>query len=78
MKYETKVGLFTSLLMSLVMSLFFSGFFTFLAFGPTLEWLTTWARGIVIGWPLGFVIASLLGRPIRGLAMRFAGMPDNG
>ncbi len=75
MKHQTKIGLLTVLLMSLTMSLFFSGFFTFLVFGPSMEWLSSWARGLAIGWPLGFVIASLLGNPIRMFATRLAGPP---
>ena len=58
------------ILLSGFMALFFAGFFPLLALGFTKEWLMTWASGIVIGWPLGFVIVSLIERPLMRLAKR--------
>lgn len=75
MKTETRIALFTGLLMSFVMSLFFSGFFTFLALGPGTAWLMAWAKGLIIGWPLGFLLAWLAGPGIRRLAYRLAQRP---
>ena len=55
--------------------LLIAGLFTFLAFGLTPEWLLSWARGFAIGWPTGFVIAILIGRPVRMIALRLSGIP---
>lgn len=75
MKTETRVALFTGLSMSLGMSLFFSGFFTFLALGPGTAWLIAWARGLVIGWTLGFLLAWLTSPGIRRLAQHLPKRP---
>jgi Protein of unknown function (DUF2798) len=65
-----------SLMMSFAMSLFFSGLFTYLALGGTPLWLSAWGRGIVLGWPLGFMLAMLIGRPVRSIALRLLGAGD--
>ena len=72
---QIKINLLIALLMSFAMSAFFSGFFTYLAFGPTPQWLASWARGFAIGWPLGFLIAVAIGKPVRTIALRLSGVP---
>ncbi|MBO3761071.1 DUF2798 domain-containing protein [Ciceribacter sp. L1K22] len=71
---QIKVALLTSLMMSFAMSLFFSGFFTYRAFGFGADWLWAWGRGIAIGWPIGFLIATAIGGPVRMIALRLAGV----
>jgi hypothetical protein len=73
-----KLAVLTALMMSFVMSLFFAGLFTFVALGPTPEWLTAWAKGLGLGWPLGFALAMLIGQPVRALALRLSGGPGKG
>jgi len=58
------------ILLSGLMATIFSGFIPFLALGFTTEWLWAWASGILIGWPLGFLIVSLVNRPLMRLAVR--------
>lgn len=72
---QLKINLMIALLMSFAMSTFFAGFFTYLAFGPTPQWLASWARGFAIGWPLGFLIAVAIGKPVRTIALRLSGVP---
>lgn len=76
MTTQTRINLMIALLMSFAMSAFFSGFFTYLAFGPTPQWLASWVRGFAIGWPLGFLIAVAIGRPVRSIALRLSGVPS--
>lgn len=57
------------ILLSGLMATIFAGLMPFLALGFTAEWLRAWATGIVIGWPLGFAIVSLVRRPLMRLAM---------
>ena len=58
------------ILLSGFMATIFAGFIPFLALGFTTEWLNAWATGILIGWPLGFCIVSLVNRPLMRLAVR--------
>jgi len=58
------------ILLSGLMAFIFAGFIPFLALGFSAAWLKAWGTGIVIGWPLGFGIVSLVNRPIMRLAVR--------
>lgn len=73
-----KLAVLTALMMSFAMSLFFSGLFTFLAFGGTARFLWAWAQSFALGWPLGFGLAMLIGRPVRVLALRLSGTDGRG
>ncbi|WP_165826182.1 DUF2798 domain-containing protein [Rhizobium wuzhouense] len=75
MSSSFKFGVLTALIMSFAMSLFFSGLFTFLALGGAPDFLSAWAGSFAIGWPLGFVLAMLIGKPVRAIAQRLAGLP---
>ena len=57
------------ILLSGVMSVFFAGFFPLLALGFTSEWLAAWGIGILIGWPLGFAVVSLVNKPVMKAAV---------
>ena len=52
------------------MATIFAGFKPFLTPGFTVGWLKAWAFGIVIRWPLGFGIVSLVNLPLMRLAAR--------
>ena len=58
------------ILLSGFMATIFAGIIPFLALGFTIEWLKAWASGILIGWPLGFGIVSLVNQPLMQLAIR--------
>lgn len=73
-----KFAVLMALMMSFVMSLFFSGLFTFLALGGTPRFLPAWGGSFALGWPLGFVLAMLIGRPLRAIAQRLSGLPARG
>lgn len=66
---EKRTQLVFGILLSGFMAVIFSGFIPFLSLGPTREWLYAWMTGILIGWPLGFTIVSLVNRPLMRLAV---------
>lgn len=67
---EKRTQLVFGILLSGFMATIFAGFIPFLALGFTTEWLKAWISGIVIGWPLGFAIVSLVNRPLMRIAVR--------
>lgn len=76
MSYQLKFGIAVALMMSFAMSLFFSGLFSYLALGGTPAFLPAWGRGFALGWPLGFCVAMLIGVPVRMIAEKLVGHPD--
>ena len=62
-------GLVFGILLSGLMSVFFAGLFPLLALGLTSEWLAAWGIGILIGWPLGFAVVSLVNKPVMKMAV---------
>lgn len=70
MHTQLKITILTGAIMSLALSLLLSGFFTWLQLGFTSIWLKAWALGFAFGWPLAFGLATLIGKPARGLAVR--------
>lgn len=73
MANSSRVQLVFGILLSGFMAIIFSGFIPFLSLGFTTEWLHAWITGILIGWPLGFVIVSLVNRPLMRLAVLLTG-----
>ncbi len=71
---ETKIQIATAIMMSCVMSALLSGFFTWLNLGFTSRWLTAWAGGFAMGWPLALAMVLVIGKPIRRIAVRLAGL----
>jgi len=67
---DKRTQLVFGILLSGFMAIIFAGCIPFLALGFTVEWLKAWTTGIVIGWPLGFGIVSLVNRPLMRLAIR--------
>ena len=67
---ERRAQILFGVLLSGTMATIFAGFIPFLSLGPTTEWLKAWATGVLIGWPLGFGIVSLINRPLMRLAIR--------
>ncbi len=52
------------------MATIFAGLIPFLTLGITVGRFKAWAFGIVISWPLGFGIVSLVNLPLMRLAVR--------
>ncbi len=67
---EKRTQLVFGILLSGFMATIFAGFIPFFALGFTTEWLAAWGTGIIVGWPLGFGIVSLVNRPLMQLAVR--------
>lgn len=67
---DKRTQLVFGILLSGIMATIFAGFIPFLSLGFTVEWLKAWAFGIVISWPLGFGVVSLIDRPLMRLAVR--------
>lgn len=76
MSYQLKFAIAVALMMSFAMSLFFSGLFSYFAVGDTPAFLSAWGRSVALGWPLGFCVAMLIGVPVRMIAEKLVGHPD--
>lgn len=66
---DRQTQLVFGILLSGFMAIIFSGFIPFLSLGFTTEWLHAWVTGTLIGWPLGFILVSLINRPLMRLAV---------
>lgn len=72
-RIEKRTQIVFGILLSGFMATLFAGLFPFLALGFSSEWLKAWATGILIGWPLGFGIVSVVNRPLMRLAVKLTG-----
>lgn len=67
---DTKTILIAQVLISFMMAGLMSGIFSFLALGPTFEWLAAWASTFIKAWPIAFVLSLVVSKIAFGLAVR--------
>ncbi len=72
MNPQSKKQIINGLLMSGAMSIALAGLFTWMNFGFTTAWLQAWLNGVLIGWPVAFILAAVIGKPLSKLADRLA------
>ncbi|MFD2250353.1 hypothetical protein FHS82_001373 [Pseudochelatococcus lubricantis] len=77
MTTQKKMQIITGALMTTAMACALSGFFSMLNVGFSAELPLVWLKSFVMGWPVGFVVSALVGRPIQHLASRLAGYSLN-
>lgn len=70
-----KTMLVAQILITFMMALSMSGLMSLLALGPTAQWLASWPRQFIMGWPIAFVLTLFVGPFAFKLAGRLTGKP---
>jgi uncharacterized membrane protein YdjX (TVP38/TMEM64 family) len=67
--HSPKTIIFAQAMISFAMAVLMTGFFSFLALGPTMEWIHEWAKSFVIAWPVAFCLSMIVSRIAFGIAV---------
>lgn len=58
---EKKTLLIAQGLITMMMASSMSGIMSFIALGPTAEWLAEWPKAFLIAWPIAFCLTLVVG-----------------